>query len=257
MESCVIALAAGKSGAPIAGVPAPNFSPPTRITPRRLWRRIAAHWVLKMIGTTALMSGFFCAYFQLLNHPAFPVATMPLLAVDHWIRFQPAAVVLYVSLWLYVPLAPALVTELRELWSYGVATFALGAVGLGIFFFWPTAVPPGQLQSEGWGIAWLRGVDAAGNACPSLHVAYALFTAVWFERLLRQMQAGVLWRWGNVLWGGGVIYSTLAVKQHVALDVLAGAALGGAAVAAHLAWLRRTAGNGGVAPVSAATRNRA
>ncbi len=192
-----------------------------------------------MVGTTVLMTGFFCAYFRLLNHPAFALTTMPLLALDRWIAFRPEMLGLYVSLWLYVALAPALLTERRELWSYGGATLGLGAVGLGVFYFWPTAVPADYLAQGGAGIGLLRGVDAAGNACPSLHVAYAVFTAVWFERIGRRLGAGAWWRWGNTLWGAGVIYSTLAVKQHVTLDVLAGGALGAAAVAAHFAWLAR------------------
>ncbi len=71
-----------------------------------------------------------------------------------------------------------------------------------------------------------HGRDASGNACPSLHVAFAVFTAVWFGHLLRQMKAGGLARSLNWLWCAGILYSTIATRQHVALDVLAGAVLG-------------------------------
>jgi hypothetical protein len=207
------------------------------------WRsaasRMGVHWIAKMVGTTAGMAAFFVAYFHLLNHPAFPVTTMPLLALDRWISFRPAALVLYVSLWIYVPLAPALLTSWRELWSYAAATFVLSALGLGIFFFWPTVVPQFGEVGDTPGLVLLQGIDAAGNACPSLHVAFAVFTAVWFDRILRQLSAGPGLRIGNALWAVAIVYSTMALRQHVALDVFAGAALGAAVVAGHLAWLDR------------------
>jgi membrane-associated phospholipid phosphatase len=73
----------------------------------------------------------------------------------------------------------------------------------------------------------LKTVDASGNACPSLHVAFALLAAVWIGRVLRQTGAGPLPRIVNWLWCAGIFYSTVATGQHVALDVLAGIALGG------------------------------
>jgi membrane-associated phospholipid phosphatase len=85
---------------------------------------------------------------------------------------------------------------------------------------------------------FLQAVDASGNACPSLHVAFAVFTAIWFGRLGRQMGVGRSVRALNWLWCAGILYSTVAVRQHVALDVLAGAGLGAIVAAAHLRWLR-------------------
>ena len=137
-------------------------------------------------------------------------------------------------------LAPSLLIDRRELIAYGVATVRLSVVGLGIFFFWPTAVPPPDVDwTQHPGFAFLKSVDASGNACPSLHVAFAVFTALWFARLLRQMNAAHFVRVLNWLWCLGILYSTVAIRQHVALDVLAGAALGAAVAAAHLRWLKR------------------
>jgi membrane-associated phospholipid phosphatase len=53
-----------------------------------------------------------------------------------------------------------------------------------------------------------------------------LFSAVWLGVVLREMGAGWIARavsWG---WGLGIVYSAMATKQHVAIDVLAGAVLG-------------------------------
>jgi membrane-associated phospholipid phosphatase len=89
--------------------------------------------------------------------------------------------------------------------------------------------------------AFFKTADAPGNACPSLHAAFAVFTAVWIEHLLREMRAGRLVRALNWLWCLGILYSTLAVRQHVALDALSGAVLGATVAALHLRALRRGA----------------
>lgn len=203
-------------------------------------RRILKWWPVKMAGISLSMAAFFLAYFWVLNHPIRPVTMMPLTAVDRAISFQPWALPLYLSLWFYVSLAPSLVIDRRELGSFGVAWLTLSVVGLGVFLLWPTAVPPPDINwSQHPSFAFLKSADAAGNACPSLHVAFAVFSAGWFGRLLRQMNAGRAWLVLNWVWCLGILYSTMAVRQHVALDVLAGAALGALAAAAHLRWLRR------------------
>ncbi len=189
--------------------------------------RLAALWPLKFIGLTVGMTAFFAAYFWLLGHPARPPVIMPLTALDRAIPFQPAALPLYLSLWVYVSLAPSLMLTRGELVCYGRAALLLSLVGLGIFYFWPTAVPaPAVTWADDSLFAFLKNTDAAGNACPSLHVAFAVFTAFEIGRLLRQMSAGRLAHALNWLWCAGIVYSTLATRQHVALDVLAGGVLG-------------------------------
>ncbi len=213
--------------------------PPPPPSFRAVLARILWCWPVKMAGTTLGMVAFFVIYFWVLNHPFQPVTLMPLTAVDRAIGFQAWALPLYLSLWFYVSLAPSLVIDRRELVSYGVAWVVLSALGLGVFLFWPTAVPPSDID---WlqhpSFAFLKSADAPGNACPSLHVAFAVFSAVWFGRLLRQMKAGRAWLVLNWLWCLGILYSTVAVRQHVSLDVLAGAVLGALVAAAHLRWLR-------------------
>jgi membrane-associated phospholipid phosphatase len=207
---------------------------------RQIGPRMYTRWPAKFIGTTLGMTAFFVVYFWLLHHPFFPITIMPLTAVDRWIPFWPGALVLYVSLWFYVSLAPALLTDRRELISYLLATALLSVIGLGIFLVWPTAVP---VASPDWSrnpfFFMLQKVDASGNACPSLHVAFAVFTACWFQRLLREMQAGRVARALNWLWCLGILYSTIATRQHVAIDVLAGAILGAAVAVVHLRLVRR------------------
>jgi membrane-associated phospholipid phosphatase len=189
--------------------------------------RIRNRWYVKMGGTIVIMTAFFVVYFWLLNHARLPVTVVPRIFVDRMIAFMPGALPLYVSLWVYVPLAPALLLFPREMKVYTVAVLVLSAIGFGIFILWPTTVPkPDVDASMVSSIAYLKAVDASGNAFPSLHVAFAVFTAMLFERLLREMRSGFLIHAVNWLWCLGIIYSTMAIRQHVALDAVAGAILG-------------------------------
>jgi len=203
------------------------------------WVRGLKWWPAKVMGTALGMTLFFAAYFWVLHHPLFPVITMPLTAVDRLIRFRPEALPLYLSLWFYVTLVPALLADRRELVSYVLAVVGMSVIGLGIFLRWPTTVFwPGANWSQHPAFAFLQSVDASGNACPSLHVAFAVFTAAWLGRLLKQMAAGHSMRAFNWMWCLGIMYSTVAIRQHVVLDVLAGAGLGAVVAVAHLRWLR-------------------
>ncbi|MDM0011594.1 phosphatase PAP2 family protein [Variovorax sp. J22P168] len=205
-----------------------------------LWLRMRRHFLLKVIGTTAFTWVFFIGYFHLLREPVGTVAVMPLTALDHLVAFQPQMLVAYFSLWLYVGVAPGLQLTFKALVVYALWVGALCLTGLSIFYLWPTRIPPLTLPPTDFpGFAILQGVDAAGNACPSMHVAIAIFTAVWIEHILRHAGAPIVLRVLNALWFAAIAYSTLAVKQHVVLDVLAGALLGLAFVPPSLRWRPR------------------
>ena len=193
--------------------------------------RIRHHLLLKALGISGFMWVFFLLYFEMLRHPVHPVQVMPLTAIDRAIAFQPSAVAAYVSLWIYVGIAPGLMLSLREVLRHGLWMGGLCATGLLCFYCWPTAVPRqdfGLDLSQHAGMALLQGVDAAGNACPSLHVATAVFTGIWVHRLLRLTGAHAAWFVANALWVSLIVYSTLAIKQHVFWDVVAGTALAAA-----------------------------
>jgi hypothetical protein len=217
----------------------------TRAWYRQIGSRVRRELLLKAIGTPGTILAFLLLYRYLLNHPLFPVTEMPLTALDHVVGFYPPALLLYGSLWLYVSLPPTLLESRDELLDYTWAIGGVCLIGLLCFLVWPTMVPPltfDRGRHPGFGV--LQGLDAAGNACPSLHVATALFSAVWLGVVLREMGAGWIVRGANWGWGVGIVYSAMATKQHVALDVLAGAALGltGAALSVRYRAGRRLAG---------------
>ncbi len=115
----------------------------------------------------------------------------------------------------------------NELGTYLMGASILSVIGILIFFFFPSQVPQ-------WGIDWqqyptllfLKESDASGNACPSLHVGFAVYSGLWFARVLRFLQLEQGCRWGNVMWCLLIVLSTMTTKQHVFVDVLCGAVLG-------------------------------
>ena len=241
-RACLCAFAVPSSQTPpITATDPPPGSP---IWYRACWRRIRHLFVLKTLGITGFMWIFFLGYFHLLRHPAKPVIEMPLVALDHWVTFQPLSLPAYVSLWVYVGLPAGLMQNLRQLVVYGFWVGLLCLLGLACFYLVPTAIPAAQVPSDialQSGFALLQGVDAAGNACPSLHVATAVFSAIWLHRLMKTVAAPVWTRVVNALWAALIVWSTLATKQHVALDVLAGTLLAVLVALPSLRWFDRMA----------------
>jgi membrane-associated phospholipid phosphatase len=187
---------------------------------------MALFW-FKCIGTTGFISLFFGAYFYLLKHPASPATTMPITIADRFIGFEPLALPIYFSLWVYVSLPLMLMRTRRAIIEYGVWIGGLCVVSMLIYYFFPNAVPPSDIDWARYpGVAFLKDVDAAGNACPSLHVATAVFSGFWMHWLLPKVRLESGARLMNALWCIAIAYSAMATKQHVALDVVAGGALG-------------------------------
>lgn len=192
-----------------------------------LGTRARTNFVLTLIGTSAFVLCFFVGYFYVQRHPVLPTTVMPLTPLDRLIPFQPYALCIYLSLWVYVGAGPGLQRTVGDILSYTLWMVALCATGLVIFYVVPTRVPlVGADLSDSPMFSLLQRMDVAGNACPSMHVAAAVFTAHRVDDLLRGVGAPRWPRLVNIGCCGLICYSTLAIKQHVVLDVLAGAALG-------------------------------
>lgn len=195
---------------------------------KNLIMRLWVHWCLKAMGTMLFTGAFFSVYFYLLKHSFFSITQIPFLFVDRLIGFQPYFLYFYLSLWVYVSLVPALMKTKKELFYYGAYIGLLCIAGIGIYILFPTVIPSIAIN---WSLypefAFLKTVDAGGNAFPSMHVAAAFFSLIWLHRLLKQMRAPRFLIWINLLWCLAIIYSTMAIKQHLFLDVLGGLILGG------------------------------
>jgi hypothetical protein len=197
-----------------------------------------AHFWFKCFGTCGFLLAFFAAYVALLRHPLFAVRVMPVTALDRAIAFDPLFLPVYATLWLYVSLPAVLMTTRAAVAAYGAWMAVLCLIGLAVFLVWPTAAPAPDIAWDAHpGVAFLKSVDAAGNACPSLHVASAVFAGALLARQLRSFGFGTAARLLNAGWCLAIVYSTLATKQHVAVDALAGVLLGGA-----FAWVHARRG---------------
>jgi membrane-associated phospholipid phosphatase len=204
----------------------------------RLGSRVGTLFWVKMVSTAGSIALFFYAYFWAMRNPMSAATVMPLTWADGVVAFRPQAFPLYASLWVYISLGTALARDLRELATFGAASLGMVLAGLAVFMTLPTTIPHFPIDWSLYPVLqFMKSVDAGGNACPSLHAAFCVFTAVALHAQLTSLGAT---RWPlacNALWCLGILYSTMATRQHVALDVLAGVVLGGAAAAAYLGAL--------------------
>src|SRR4030067_2561708 len=116
---------------------------PTRSTQETAWLcpRLTAHWRFKLMAGAIIFITFFISYFLLLDFHVFRVRETPVTALDRRIAFQPGALGLFLSLYLYIPIAPWLLDNKPDANACCLALSGLGLVGLVIFLFWPTAIP--------------------------------------------------------------------------------------------------------------------
>ncbi|MFH1222784.1 MAG: phosphatase PAP2 family protein [Pseudomonadota bacterium] len=88
-----------------------------------------------------------------------------------------------------------------------------------IFFVLPTTYPRPMVEYNGisgWLLKFLHSADTPGNACPSVHVAVTFIAAFGFIKEQRRKL------WFFILWAAAISLSTLTVKQHYVVDVIAG-----------------------------------
>jgi len=143
--------------------------------------------------------------------------------IDLMIPFSPAAIWLYLSFFLVIPLAyftcpPARLRWLRN--AMVVTALCSGAV----YLLWPTTmlyptfVADSSLSAKM--LAHLIRVDSAQNCLPSLHMALTAL-AVWaMSRRAHPLRSGLY-----VLWYLAIGFSILQLRRHLFVDLLSGTAL--------------------------------
>jgi membrane-associated phospholipid phosphatase len=151
----------------------------------------------------------------------------PCLACEARIPYAPTWIWVYIA---YYPLcfSPVLLPEIRK--ERGAFWRTVGAYllqfGLGFVFFWlvPSRMTRPLAAGEGLtrtAMEWTYLIDPGFNIFPSLHVSILVFTCWIFGRF--QGKAG-----GLLLWTATALVtaSTLLVKQHCLVDLVAAAVLG-------------------------------
>ncbi len=164
-------------------------------------------------------------YFGLQHVVLRPVTWIPASALDRAIPFSEASVWLYQSLYLFMPVAPMLMDRAGQLRRYALGMIAMSLGANVVFLAFPTAIVRPDPAGAGAVYRTLVHYDAPLNAWPSLHAAFAIFSALCCTAVAREMRLARGWPAAAWLWTLAILYATLATKQHVALDLAGGALL--------------------------------
>ncbi len=218
--------------------------PPARSA---LAARLRAHPGTKLAVWLGLAVGICVPYFGIQTLAWLPAHELPATPIDRLVPFDPAWVWLYASLALLVPLAPLLAETRDQLRRYAIGLAWLCVPCFLVFLLVPVAGPRPDIHPSTGLYAWMVSVDRPSNSLPSLHAGLTAYSMLYIDQVLgrrltprgRAVACGL----GGV-WGGLILYSTLATRQHWLLDLTPGLLI---AWAAHrLAWRRP----GGEAPLS-------
>jgi membrane-associated phospholipid phosphatase len=141
-------------------------------------------------------------------------------AWDAAVPFVEWSIWIYVSQFALLPLAFVLARDDLDRHRAYYASLAATAIAAVVFVAWPTQIArPAIVGEDLTAAAWrlLYSSDVPGNCFPSLHVALSVIAGTVLWRSDRRLVA--------LLWPGLIAVSTLTTRQHVLLDVAAGAAL--------------------------------
>ena len=146
--------------------------------------------------------------------------------MDRRIPFSDLAVWPYLSLYLFVPAGPFLLGRRNQILRYAAGIILISLVADIIFIFWPTTCPRPVVSDANAAYQALTAVDNTFHAFPSLHAAFAVYAALSTRLILRELGGRGGWQFAIWLWVFMILYATLASKQHVLADIIAGSALG-------------------------------
>jgi membrane-associated phospholipid phosphatase len=180
---------------------------------------------LKLILLVVLNLWVYLPYQFLQQHHFFPVTNMPASFLDRMIPFSDQAVWLYLSIYLLMPIGPFLMDNRQQILRYAAGIVIISFVADSIFLFLPTACPRPDLTGTNAIYRALVFIDNPFHACPSLHAAFAVYSACCGGLVFRELRVRCLLRTGLWLWALIILFATLATKQHVAADIAAGSAL--------------------------------
>ncbi len=153
---------------------------------------------------------------------------VPEVALDRAVSVQPAWMLVYGSLYVFIGFLPVVVVRQRELFRRALQGYLMVMlVSFAGFLLYPTAAPrPAEVLGDGfssWSLRLAYDLDPPYNCFPSLHVAWAFISALTCYRVHPGVGAAA------ALWATLIGVSTLYTKQHYAVDVIAGALAAGLA----------------------------
>ncbi len=187
------------------------------------WKNGKKHFATKILLAIMVNLWVGIPYFSLQQFPIFPVTQIPETMVDKWIPFTPQHIWIYQTLYLYTGIGLFFQGLKNSMIHYisGIAVISLLANGC--FFAFPTMVPRPDPGSAGQAYLQFIEWEAPLNAFPSLHVALAVYAALYLNQ---RLHLPVISKFAlTVLWPLLIIYTTLSTKQHYIVDVIGGSIL--------------------------------
>ncbi|MEI6534091.1 MAG: phosphatase PAP2 family protein [Verrucomicrobiaceae bacterium] len=188
--------------------------------------RLQAQWRFKLLLTVLLNLIFWMGYGWLGRHAYFPLHRLPFTWIDQAVPFQqqPWAWI-YLSQFLFTSIMPWLLVKKEGVYRYAMGVAVMSAASFLIFLIFPVAAPRAvDLPADG-SMAWIVLYDGPLNAFPSLHAGFLVYTGLLAWRMFGHVTPLVVAA-GVLIWGGLILYSTIATRQHYALDLVAGATVG-------------------------------
>ena len=185
-------------------------------------------WYKAALGV-ALLLGFCVPYFALQRLAFMPVRTLPVAWLDDVIQFDPRWVWVYQSGYLLIAGVPLMFNRREDLARYSKAFMWTACTGFLCFAVYPISGPRPVVAPAIGMYAWLVSYDQPTNAFPSLHAGLLACTlcsgaCATAGRLSSRTRAWLLG--AGVVWAVTVSYAAVATKQHYAVDLPAGAAVG-------------------------------
>ncbi len=188
----------------------------TQLTHREWFRHLAA-----ALALTVFIAGTYLGS-QRVNFR--PVHWLRPTALDRAIPVAPLAVYLYVTFYPFLWIV-GLLCDRTTFRRYLIALVATAALSCVFFVFFPTGVARGEIETRSapalYGL--ITRTDLPRNALPSEHASLSIIAALVCRQALCDRP---LLRAVSFVWIALILWSTLAIRQHVLADLLAGAALG-------------------------------
>ena len=191
-----------------------------------LWERVPCQLPLKLAMAVVLPIAFCVPFFSIEYFPLFPARQLRPTQLDLWLGHDTRWVWAYVSLYLYMPIVPLLLVQRSHLLRWTAGMIGMSAVAFVVFLIYPTAAARPSPQGTQLVYQWLVTVDRPSNAVPSLHCAFAVYTALSAEVALHAFRPTWRWRTAMWVWCTLICASTMLTKQHMLIDAVAGAFLG-------------------------------
>jgi membrane-associated phospholipid phosphatase len=203
----------------------PELNSPSAIALSWPIRRLRSELRLKLVLTFVLNLWVYVPYHFLQWHHFFPPAAMHAGYFDRLVPFSDKAVWIYLSIYLLMPIGPFLMVRRQEIIRYAVGIMLISALADFVFVFLPTWCPRPDANRTTAAYRMLTAIDNPFNAFPSLHAAFAVFSALCAGRVLRELRTRAVLTGAVWLWTFLILFATLATRQHVMADVVGGSVL--------------------------------